>query len=298
MPETNVTQRGRSLSGILWMIAAFGSFSFMFAATKVIAPHYPPLEVASLRGLASLPIVVVWLLMRGPIVQVLRVRWSLQVLRGCLTIVTVAAIAFAFRELPIANANAISFVSPLLVGALSVPLLGERLDTSRWIAVGVGFVGVLVVLRPSGAGMATVGGIAALISATTYALAVVFTRVLARTDSTLSMVFWMVTTLGFGAGALALPDWVPIRSEDWKILPVIGVTGAFGQYAITEALQRAPASIVAPFEYTAIVWGLVFDWLVWRNPPNSHVLIGAALIIASGLYLLRRERVRIRMPVS
>ena len=117
-------------------------------------------------------------------------------------------------------------------------------------------------------------------------------RVLGRTDSTLSMVFWFLACLAAGAGALALPAWTPIQRSDWPVLLAVAVTGAAGQFALTEAFRRGEASVVAPFEYTALVWGLALDAVVWSVAPDLAMLGGAAVVVGAGLYLVRRERVR------
>jgi drug/metabolite transporter (DMT)-like permease len=118
-------------------------------------------------------------------------------------------------------------------------------------------------------------------------------RVLGRTDSAESMVFWMTGMLAVGAGALAAPNWVALRASDAPVLGVIAVTGFLGQIAITEAFRRAEASLIAPLEYTALAWGAGLDYVFWHTLPDAVTLVGAAIIIASGLVLLRRETVHV-----
>src|SRR5262249_49912007 len=115
-------------------------------------------------------------------------------------------------------------------------------------------------------------------------------RVLGRSDSTQSMVFWMLAMTSLFAGALAFREWTPIRGDDWIVLAGLGVTGAVGQYAVTDAFKRAAASRIAPLEYTALIWGIILDRLLWNTLPDAVTLTGAAVIVASGLYLVRRER--------
>ena len=114
-------------------------------------------------------------------------------------------------------------------------------------------------------------------------------RVLGRSDSTQSMVFWMLTMTSLFALALGWREWAPLRSEDWSTLCGLGVFGALGQYALTDAFQRADASRIAPLEYTALVWGIALDYALWHTLPDAVTLSGAAVIIAAGLYLIRRE---------
>jgi len=282
----------RNVRAIAWMVAAVGVLSLMDAAMKWLAPHYPPLQVAAMRGAASLPLVLVWLALRGGFRQVVAVRWGLQIARSAMSVLMLTCFVYAVRALPLADAYSIFFVSPLLITALSVPLLGERVDARRWAAIAVGLLGVLVVLRPTGAGTLTLAGLAALTAAACYSLSAIAVRVLGRTDSTESMMFWFTAMVAAGAGALAAPAWVALRPEHWPVLAVVAVTGAFGQYAVTEAFRRGEASVVAPFEYTAIGWGVGLDWALWSTLPQARMLAGAAIVIAAGLYLLQRERSR------
>lgn len=273
------------------MLVAVGAFSMMDAGLKVLAPHYPPIQVAALRGLATLPLALVWVAVDGGIGQLARVRWPLHALRGALGIATLAWFAWALRYLPLSDAYTIFFVAPLLITGLAVPILKERVEWQRWLAIGVGLAGVLVVLRPTGARTLTLAGLAMLATALGYALSAITVRVLGRTDTTQAMVFWLMLMVALGAGALALPEWHAIESRHWRVLGGIAITGAVGQYALTEAFRRAQASVIAPFEYTALAWGLGFDWLVWHAAPTARTLAGAAIIISSGIYLIRHERI-------
>jgi drug/metabolite transporter (DMT)-like permease len=287
-----VTEASAShLRGILSMLLAVASFSIMDACMKTLSPHYPPMQVAALRGLTSLPLVVVWALADGGPMQLVRVRWPLHLLRGGLSVIMLVAFVYGLQRLPLAEAYSLFFVAPLLITALAVPILGERVGWRRWLAIVVGLCGTIVVLRPSGQGMLSLGGLAVIVSATGYALSAIAVRVLGRTDSTQSMVFWMLAMLSVFSLALAWHEWIPVDAAHWKPVAILGVSGAIGQYGITEAFRRAPASMIAPLEYTALIWGLLLDWFVWSTLPDRWMLTGAAVIVACGLYLLRGERV-------
>jgi drug/metabolite transporter (DMT)-like permease len=287
------TTRSSNLRGIAAMLLAVAMLSLMDAGLKLLTPHYPAMQVAAMRALSSLPLVVAYVVWRRAIPGLWKVRWPLHLLRGALGIGMLSLFAFALRELPLSGAYAIFFIAPLLITALSVPFLGERVERPRWIAIGVGVVGMLVVLRPSGAGMLTLGGLAVLVSALCYAVSAITVRIVSRTDSSESQVFWLMTMVGLGAGALAAPNWVGIRLEDAWVLLGVAVTGFFGQLAITEAFRHGEASAIAPFEYSALAWALVLDWTLWRTWPDGFTLLGAAIIIGSGVYLVRHERVHV-----
>lgn len=271
------------------MLAAVGTFSFMDMGMKLLSPHYPAMQVAALRGQASWPFVMLWVLLAGGPAQLLRVRWSLHLLRGALAVGMLVTFAYALRSLPLAEAYALFFVAPLMITALAVPLLGEHVGWRRWCAIAVGLAGVVVVLRPSGAGMLSLSGLAMLGAALCYAVSAISVRLLGRTDTTQAMVFWMLTMLSVFATVLAWPEWRAVRSEHFLLLVGIGVSGAIGQYCVTEAFRDTPASVVAPLEYTALVWALALDWLLLHTFPAPVTLLGAGIIVASGLYLIRSE---------
>jgi drug/metabolite transporter (DMT)-like permease len=280
-----------NLRGIAAMLIAAAAFSLMDTGMKLLAGHYPPFQVAALRAMASLPLVVAFVAWRGAFGSLLRVRWPLHLLRGVIGVVTLAMFAFALRRLPLAEAYAIFFFAPLLITSLSVPMLGERVDRARWIAIGVGLGGVLVVLRPTGAGMLSLAGLAVLASALGYAVSAITVRIVGRTDSTESQVFWLMSFVALGAGALAAPHWTAVRLADGWVLLGVAITGFLGQLSITEAFRDGEASAIAPFEYSGLAWALAIDWLVWSTVPDAWTLVGAAIIVASGLYLVRREQV-------
>lgn len=273
------------------MLLAVLVFALMDVCLKTLSTHYPPFQGAFLRGASSLPLVLAWALATRGWRDLIRVRWPLHLLRGVLGVAMMASFVFALRTLPLSTAYTIFFVGPLLITALSVPILKEHVGPRRWAAIAIGMAGVLVVMRPSGQGMASWAALAVLLSALGYALSALTVRILARTDSTQAMVVWLMALMMLGAGILALPQWVPLRGEHFAIIAGLGIAGALGQWAITEAFRLGEASLLAPLEYTALIWGIVFDLTLWGVLPDAMTWLGGAIIIASGLYLLRRERV-------
>ena len=285
--------QSRPTRAIWLMLAAVAMFALMDTGLKLLSAHYPPFQVAALRGLSSLPLVLAWALWTVGWRPLLRVRWSLHLLRGVLGIAMMASFVYALKHLPLSTAYSIFFVAPLLITALSVPFLGEQVGPRRWSAIGVGLIGVLIVLRPSGAGMLSLPGLAVLLAAAAYAVSAITVRVLVRTDTNQAMVVWLLLLMALGAGALAWPDWLALRMEDVWIVAAIGVVGTLGQYAITEAFRLGEASLIAPLEYSALVWGVALDLALWGVLPDAVTWLGAGIIIASGLYLLHRERVHL-----
>ena len=282
------TRRHR-LAGMVAMLAGVGAFAFMDAGLKLLTAHYPSAQVAALRGLAALPVVFVWALYAGGIRQLTRVRWPLHIVRGVLSVFMMLTFTFALKQLSLAKAYALFFVAPLLIAVLSIFMLGERVQRVQWLAIVIGFAGVLIVLKPGGAGFGWLGTIAVLGTAVCYSLSSILVRIIGRTDSTQSMIFWMTCMLAIGATLIALPGWQPLARDHWPIIMGVAVTGAIGQWGITEAFKRAPAASVAPLEYSGLAWVMMIDFLVWSVWPEWTTLAGAAVIIGSGLYLLRFE---------
>ena len=278
---------------ILMMLLAVVLFALMDAGLKLLSARYPPLQVAALRGLSSLPFVLIWALLTVPVRSLLRVHWPLQLLRGVLGVAMMAGFVYGLRGMPLSTAYAITFVAPLLVTAMAGPILKEHVGARRWMAILLGLCGVIVILRPTGEGMLTLGGLAVLVAAVCYAAGAIVVRLLAQRDSTQAMVVWFMLLLSAGALLLAWRGWVPLRMADAGIIAGIGVSGSLAQVALTEAFRRGEASLIAPLEYTALIWGVILDVSLWGVLPDTITWLGAAIIVASGIYLLRRERVHV-----
>lgn len=295
-PGTAETQASATLRGIVAMVAAVGCFSLMDALLKALSASYPAMQVAALRGGAALPLVVLYVLWRREVGGLLKVRWPLHLLRGVINVAMLALFAYALKELGLAEAYTLFFIAPLLITALSTVVLREKVRAAHWVAIGLGMVGVLVALRPSQDAFFSLGALAVLGAACGYAVSAITGRVLTRTDSSASLVFWTTTLLALGAGALAWPRWVEVAQVHWPLVAGLAVTGFLGQLAITEAFRHGQASVVAPFEYTALAWGMGLDWVLWQAVPGYSTLLGGAIIIGSGLYLVRQERTQAVIP--
>jgi drug/metabolite transporter (DMT)-like permease len=281
--------RNEKLAGMAAMLTGVASFSLMDAGLKVLTAVYPSAQVAALRGLVALPIVFAWALYSGGFGQLVRVRWPLHMVRGVLSVLMMLTFTYGLKELSLARTYSLFFVAPMLIAIISIVALGERVSRSQWVAIAIGFCGVLIVLKPDTAGFGWSGSLAVLGTALCYALSSTLVKIIGRTDSTQSMVFWMTAMLAFGSTLLALPGWQPIDTRHVLVLLGIAVTGAIGQWGITFAFKHAPAASVAPLEYSGLAWVIVIDWLGWATIPGWRTLAGAAVIIGSGVYLIRYE---------
>jgi drug/metabolite transporter (DMT)-like permease len=273
------------------MLVSVASFSGMDAMLKLLSEHYPALQVAFLRAAASLPFVLLVIVARGRLDRIKPVNVRLHLFRGALAVLMLYAFISAVRESSLATTYSIFMFAPLLVAALSVPILGEKVVGGQWAAITVGFLGVLLMLGPVNGKWLSAGSLWAVVGLITYAVAIVSLRLLSRTDSTESMVLGFTVLLMVGAGALAIPVWHEVRwAEDFKLILGIGLMGSIGQQLITVAFRNAPAAVVAPFEYTALVWGVLLDIAIWSVYPSALTLMGGSIVIGAGLYLIQRER--------
>jgi len=276
---------------MLWMLWAGLLFALMDAGLKWLAGSYPPFQVAALRGIAALPLVLLWILWRRRLGTLLQVHWPLHLFRGVLGVGVMAGFVHGIAHMPLSTAYAIVFVAPLMVTALAVPLLGEKVGPRRWAAIVTGLLGVLVVLRPGTAGIATGPGLVLVVSALCYAVAAITVRKLAQRDSPEAMVFWFLVMLAVFSGAISAAEWRPVQHAHLWVIAAIGVTGALAQVALTHAFRLGEVSQIAPLEYAGLLWVVLLDLAIWQVLPDGMTWIGAAIIVASGLYLIRRESV-------
>jgi drug/metabolite transporter (DMT)-like permease len=289
--------RRQRLTGIALMCGAVATFSCLDATGKYLLGQMDPLQVVWARYFGAFLLALLFLNpVNTPGMMVTRRPW-LQIGRSALLLLSTALNFFALRYLQLDEALSILFATPFIVAVLSVPMLGESIGWRRWTAIGVGFLGVLLVARPGLGGlhpaaMLSVG------SAVCYSLYSISTRHLARTDSSETTLFY--TNL---VGALAM---LPIVAFVWTtpssyfhilLMVLIGAFGSFGHYLLIRGHRLAPASTLAPFIYTQIVWTTALGFLVFGDVPHYWTIVGGLTVVASGLYLLNRER-KVGTPVG
>ena len=295
-PHAAAMQR---LRGIAYMIAAVFVFSIMDALMKGLTARYPPVQVASLRSLSSLVCMLIVIGARGSWrdVRPSGIKWHL--LRGLLGIVMLSCFIYAVHRLTLAQTYSIYLTAPLMMTALSVPLFHEKVSTSRWLAILIGLGGVIVILKPWGKGTYTfAAAAAAMLSTVCYALSALTVRALSRTNTSSALVFWYLVIVGLSCALIAAPGWQPIGGADWLWLAGIGITGALGQFWLTVAFSRAPPSVVGPFEYTSILWAFGIDRLFWGASPTLNLIIGAVVVIGSGIFVIEEERRLAQRPAT
>ncbi|HSK40273.1 MAG TPA: DMT family transporter, partial [Arenibaculum sp.] len=277
------------LRGIACFALAILLFAVMDVMIKRMTAGYGTFQIIFFRSLTALVPISILVAHSGGLAA-LRTRRPLgHVVRALIGACATFSFFFSFRYLPLADVYTINFAAPLIMTALSLPLLGEHVGRRRWCAVVVGFGGVVVVLQPTGAMVSPVA-LVCLAGAFFYALTLILIRRLSRIETSAAIAFYFtLTCIGLGAVGM-IPDWVTPRSfMDAAMLAGIGIVGGAAQILITSALRLAPAGTLAPFEYTALIWGVAFGWLFFGDLPAPPVVLGGMIVVASGLYILYRE---------
>jgi len=277
-----------AVQAILLMLAAVFFMSSMDVAFKMLVQHYSSFQVVFFRSAMSLPFFAGWILLTD------RSRFRTaylpgHLLRGLLGIVMLFAVGECFRELQLADAYTLFFAAPLVITLLSGPVLGEPAGVLRSAAATFGFVGVIVALQPSAESWVSYGALMGLVAMLAYAFSSLLLRRLGERDSTVTIAFWFVTVVCAGSALAAWPSWQAVDPRHWPQILAIGVTGACGQALLTAAFRRASAAIVAPFDYTHMLWAVVYGLAFWGYLPGWRVWAGSGIIVASGLFILLRE---------
>ena len=283
--QTSVSQPRKAIG---LMLAAIAVFSLMDVLVKWQGSLYPVVQVMFFRSLfAFLPLSV--FVFRNGVGEALRVQSHLgHVLRSLMGIAAMAAIFLAYSQMKLADVIAITFAAPIFVTALSVPLLGEKVGARRWSAILVGFAGVLIIVQP-GPGMLESAAMIALGGTVCYALASIYVRKLSKTDPATAIVFYYTLTSTLVSGLLLPFFWVTPSLGDFLVLMSIGVVGGIAQLTKTQAFRYADVAVIMPFDYSALIWATLYGYLIWGELPEALTLLGAAVVIASGLYILFRE---------
>jgi len=288
--------RRRTWQGIACIMAAFMLFALLDTCSKYLSRYYP---VSGLMWARYVVHMVLMLLLFGPYMQlnlIYTARPGMQVLRGLLLTVTTFLFMSAIKYLPLAEASAIGFTSPLLLAALSGPLLKEPASRANWIAVCAGFCGVLIILRPGG-GLLTPAVLLPLGMAVTNSLYHIVTRKLAARENPVTSLFYTALVGSVAMSVVAPFAWVtPSGTAHLALLLALGVFGGAGHYLVFQAFRRAPPAVLGPFTYVHLIWACALGYLVFDEFPDGWTLGGMGVIMASGLYIAFAERARLRAP--
>ena len=276
------------LVGIIAMSVAGAVFSCHDAITKYLAPNYPLGEIIFYRQLSSTVILTLYVCCTSGLRSYRVHNVPGQIVRAILFVLSTSLIALSVSVLPLATALAIIFASPLLVAALSATALGEPVGPRRWAAIIAGFVGVLIIIRPGGTSFTWLLLIP-VVAASTSALRDIMTRILHRTDNTNAILFWSNVAIMAATLATVPYGWKPIATPDIAFVVSAGALNLLAHFLMITALRLGDAALVTPFRYTSLVWAALLGYLIWDHIPDTYTVIGAAVIVAAGIYLLFRE---------
>ena len=277
------------LAGIMLALAAMFLLSLMDLLAKYLGQNLPVMQISWARYFFHFAIMAAIFWPRRGISLIRTKRPGLQWFRSLLLIFCTISFFTAIQYMPLADAVAISFVSPLMVTALSVPLLGEAVGPRRWSAVGVGFIGAMIIVRP---GVEELHWAVWLLLAMAlgYALYQITTRMLSSTDDPITTLFYS-GLVGAVIMSLAVPFFwqTPASPQLWLMLIALGLMGGVGHYLLIKSFEFAPVAVLAPLSYTALLWNTLFGYLVFGDLPDRWTVGGAAVLIATGIYILYRE---------
>ncbi len=277
-----------NLQGALFALLAFGIFSTHDVIVKLLGANYAPFQIVFFSVLLSFPLVTL-MLIRDTSSENLRPKhpwWTAA--RMLATTVTGLTIFYAFSVLPLTQVYAIIFAMPLLITVLAIPILGEQVGLRRWIAVLVGLVGVLIVLRP-GAEPFTLGHLAALVGAFFGALASVIVRKIGREERDVVLLLYPMLGNVLLMGA-ALPFvYTPMPINHLGLLAVMSVLAFIASAFVIRAYKSGEAVVVAPMQYSQILWASLYGWLIFKETLDTATIIGASVVIGSGVYIVLRE---------
>jgi drug/metabolite transporter (DMT)-like permease len=291
LPGEAAKARRARLIGIALMCGAVGTFSCLDTTAKYLGRHIDIMQVVWARYTFAL---LLTLLISNPLSRpglMRTARPALQIVRAAILLGSTMLNFFALRYLRLDQVLAITFSTPFFVAALSGPALGEWVGPRRWAAIGVGFIGVLVVTRP-GFGIVHPAAMLAVLAAFSYAAYFLTTRVLSRTDSNETTLFYS----NFVGAVLMLPVvpffWTSPAPWQFALMVLAGALASVGHYMLIAAHRRAPASLLSSFIYSQLVWVIALGYAVFGDKPDVYTLAGASIVIASGLYVFHRERIR------
>lgn len=296
MTGLSTEQRHSSFLGIALMIAAGATFCVSSVFVKQLSGDYSAFQIVFIRSFFVITVALIIAARMGGLSALKTKHPGLHAARGIIGFFSVSCFFYAVRELPIADAMTAAYCAPLFITALSVPLLKEIVGVRRWAAVLIGFAGVIVVAGPQGA--TNIALLVAILSALAYAFVAILIRKMGTTETLASVSFYTAAIyLILGAG-ISFPHWQPIPQSDWLLFCGVGLFGTIAQILMTASYRAAPVAVVSPFEYTSFVWAIGFDFMIWNLPPAWATLVGATIIISSGIYIVHREGINKRQPVQ
>ncbi|MDX1923610.1 MAG: DMT family transporter [Alphaproteobacteria bacterium] len=276
--------------GILFALIAMMLFSCMAAIAKHFADHYSAFQIAFFRFFFALFPLFPLIVSSGGVEVFKTKRFFGHVWRSLVGTASLITYFYSLQHLPLADAVAVSFTNPIFITLLSMVLLKEKVGRNRWIAIVLGFVGVIIIAKPDGLNL-NIGVFFGLASSLFYALAMISLRTLGGTEKVLTTTSYFTVLASLMLALPAAFSWTAPPFLDLMIFIICGLLAGIGQLFLTSAYQNAPPSVISPFNYSSILWAVVIGFIVWGQIPALHVWIGATIVIATGVYILQQNTV-------
>ena len=281
------------IRGILSMIAGGGALTVSDAATKWLTASLPIGEILFVRALIVVAVILLVVRRSGSFAGLRIGRLRNVATRSLLAVGSTFLIVASLAQLPLSEVIAILFVGPLFIAVLSGPLLGERVSIHRWLAVLTGFTGMLIIVRP-GSDTFQVAALLPVVAALVAATRDIVTRRISRAETSMAILFYSMVALTLAGLATAPFGWRPMDGGQLAIAAFTGVMFGLGHYLIIEGYRYAEASVISPYRYANLIWAVALGFVLWGEIPSFWVLVGAPLVVGSGLYILLYERSRRR----
>ena len=304
----------QNTAGILFLIAGIAVFGVQDLILKLLSGTYPLHQAMVLRSLTAVPFLLILVKLNGGLATLVTPGLRRMIGRGFVMFLAYTSYYLALAALPLATTVALYFAAPLFITLLSVLILNEKVSVLRWLAVATGFIGVIIMVRP-GSDLFDWAAPLAVISGLTYGISMISARWMGPHETAAALAFWgnavflfcaLILSAIFGTGQFAGADhksvafmtrgWVMPTGYDTLLMMACGVIAAAGLTLLTQAYRISQSNVVAPFEYTALIWGVLYGWIFWSDWPDSTGWIGIAIIVGSGLFVIwmeRRESLRV-----
>jgi drug/metabolite transporter (DMT)-like permease len=274
-------------AGIAYVSAGIFFLTCSDALAKWVGQYYSPIQILFLRSLLALPVVVVVVMAIGGRRALYTAHGGIHLVRGAINVISASFFYLGLQALPLAETTAIAFSAPLFVTALSVWVLKEKVDRKRWLAVAAGFAGVLIIVQPGGSSF-QMAALYPLATAALYAIMMLTARAIGAAESAITTMLYIVLgQLVFSSIAMPI-FWEPVTLSHFPFFAGIALCSTLGLSFITQGFRIGPASVVAPFDYTGLLWATLLGWWLWQETPGMQDALGAAFIVGSGLYIAWR----------
>lgn len=278
------------IKGIAFMLLATVSFTAADSLGKLVAQNYSVTQATLLRCILGMLFIGIYAVSRKQFHHFRTGRPGWHLLRGCVHVTLVLCLFYGLKHIPLAEVISIIFANPFIVAVLSPLLLNEKVSRQSWMAIGIGFLGVLIIARPTPAHF-HLAHLACLVSATGMALLIITARRLADTESVITLNFFLYPISILITMLWVIPEWTTPTFADWLVFLAMALTSTMAVIFVTNAMHHARPAVVAPIDYLRLAWTPLIGYFFWKEVPDMMIWLGIVAIVISGIYIVRQSRV-------